>query len=219
MIDASTVRKMLRICACLLIIRVTAVVLFSYRSYLPPDFSADFLIGRESYFFDGYHWAFFVHIASGPLSLGLGMLLLSQRFRLRWPKWHRFFGRIQVACVLLFVVPSGLGMAAFTDSGVMAGTGFAALAIATGFTVVRGWTTAVQRRFVAHRLWMWRCYVLLCSAVVLRVFGGLATVMGYESPWFYPLAAWGCWVVPLTLLEIVKGFRIAQGEIRRVISS
>ena len=35
--------------------------------------------------------------------------------------------------------------------------------------------------FTDHRRWMWRGYLLLCSAVVLRLFGGLATVTGVTA--------------------------------------
>jgi len=196
-----TLRYLLLICASVLILRVTASVVLSYRGYLPPDFTTDFLRGREAYFFGGYQWAFYVHIASGPVSLVLGMVLLSDRFRRKWPRWHRVLGRIQVANVLGLVTPSGLWMAFYAESGWVAELGFAALAIATGFSIAMGWLAAVKRRFASHQRWMWRCYVLLCSAVVLRVIGGLATVAGYYGEWLYPLNAWACWVVPLAALE------------------
>jgi hypothetical protein len=49
---------------------------------------------------------------------------------------------------------------------------------------------------------MWRCYLLLCSAVVLRLIGGLATVTGVAAPWFDPLAIWLSWLVPLAAFEL-----------------
>jgi hypothetical protein len=48
---------------------------------------------------------------------------------------------------------------------------------------------------------MARSFVLLCSAVVLRVAGGLATVAGVQSEWFDPVASWACWLLPLTAYE------------------
>lgn len=53
-----------------------------------------------------------------------------------------------------------------------------------------------------HRRWMWRCYLLLCSAVVLRVLGGLGTVVGPVGPWYDPLATWLSWLAPLAVFEI-----------------
>ena len=49
---------------------------------------------------------------------------------------------------------------------------------------------------------MTRCYLLLCSAIVLRVFSGLATVMGCDALWTYPMFAWMSSVVPLTVYEV-----------------
>jgi len=79
---------------------------------------------------------------------------------------------------------------------------FALLAILTGACAALGWRAAMQRRFAVHRRWMSRCYLLLCSAVVLRLMGGLATVSGVSAPWFDPLASWGCWVLPLATYEL-----------------
>ena len=97
--------------ACLLILKIILGTVVSYRDYMPPNFESIFLEGRESYFFRDYQWAFYPYIISGPCSLLLGMLLVSDRFRQRFPKWHRVLGRMQVACVLLVVAPSGLWMA------------------------------------------------------------------------------------------------------------
>ena len=68
----------------------------------------------------------------------LGMILVSKQFRLRFAKWHRVQGRIQVSCVLLLVAPSGLWMARYAEAGAIAGTGFAALAVVTGICVALG---------------------------------------------------------------------------------
>jgi hypothetical protein len=190
--------------AALLIIRVTVAVLLNYRDYLPPNFESDFLQDREGYFWKGYHWAFYMHLVSGPLSLILGMILISDRFRMRFPKWHRYLGRIQAFNVLFLVAPSGLLMAYYAMTGPIAAMGFAVLAIATAVCVAMGWRTAVQRRFVQHRLWMQRCFVLLCSAVVVRVIGGLLTVIDYGPAWTYQAAAWGSWVVPLLVFELTQ---------------
>jgi uncharacterized membrane protein YozB (DUF420 family) len=187
----------------LLIVKVTIAVVLGFRNYFPPNFESDFLNGRQSYFFGSYQWAFYSHLASGPVSLILGLILISEQFRRRFPKWHRFLGRIQTACVLLVVTPSGLWMAYHTSTGPIAGIAFAVLAVLTGTCVAIGWRLAVKRRFAEHRRWMSRCFLLLCSAVVLRLVAGLATVMDVDNDWFDPLASWGCWMVPLAVFELV----------------
>ena len=91
--------------------------MLKYRDYVPPNFESDFLRGRESYFSGSYHWAFYVHIASGPVALILGLILIGEQFRLSFPKWHRLLGRIQGLTVLFLVTPSGLWMAKYAEVG------------------------------------------------------------------------------------------------------
>ena len=192
----------LMILAGILILKVTVEVVSNYHNYYPPNFGSDFLRGREHDFSSAYRWAFYTHIASGPVSLVLGMILIGERFRRRFPRWHRYLGRIQVACVLLLVAPSGLWMAQYAAAGPIAAVGLAALAFATGMCAVLGWRSAIDRRFADHRRWMWRVYLLLCSAVVLRLIGGLATVTGFGATWIDPPATWLSWLVPLTAFEL-----------------
>ncbi len=100
--------RILTLLAGVLVLKVTADVVSNYHNYFPPNFASDFLRGRERDFFGVYQWAFYTHILSGPVSLILGLILIGERSRARFPKWHRYLGRLQVACVLLLVTPSGL---------------------------------------------------------------------------------------------------------------
>jgi hypothetical protein len=211
--------RVLPLLAGLLILKVTAGVVLNYRNYVPPNFNSDFLRGREAYFSGSYQWAFYTHIAAGPVSLLLGTVLVSERFRRSLPKWHRSLGRIQALGVLFFLAPSGLWMAFRADAGPVAAVGFAVLAVLTGMCVALGWRSAVRRRFADHRLWMWRCYLLLCSAVVLRLTVGLATVMEFQSTWLEPAVAWTSWLLPLTAYELSRGahhFRYSFTRSRQV---
>ncbi len=204
---ATTLNRLVVGAAVLLVVKVTVSVVVGYRSYLPPDFNADFLLGREGYFWGAYSWAFYTHLVAGPLTLVVGTVLLSERFR-RWvPAWHRRLGRIQVGCVLVLLVPSGLWMARYAATGVVAGAGLGMLAVATAICCAMGWRAAVARRFAQHERWMWRTYLLLCSAVVIRVIGGLAAVMQTEAEWVYPVSAWVSWVGPVVVYEAFQGLK------------
>ena len=185
----------------LLVAKVVVTVALSLKDYLAPNFEDGFLQGRDGYFFrEGYRYPFYVHIVSGPVSLILGSFLISQS--LRRTRWHRAIGKAQIAVVLLLVVPSGLWMAWYSAGGPIAASGFAALALATGLSCWMGWQHAIRKQFTTHQLWMLRCFVLLCSAVVLRMMGGLATIAGWSGEWSYPFSAWACWIIPLAILEL-----------------
>jgi hypothetical protein len=209
----STPRLMnaLRLVVGLLILKVTFFVVAGYPDYLPPDFTTEFLRGRMAYFFGSYQWAFYPHIAAGPCTLVLGMVLLSHRFRRRFPRWHARLGRLQVACVLLVVAPSGLWMAFHAHAGAAVKAGFAILAVFTGACAWLGLRSAVGRQFSQHAVWMQRCYVLLCSAVVTRLIGGGFLVAGVDGEWTYLVAAWLSWLVPLGVFEVVQ-----QGTLKAV---
>ncbi|APW61604.1 DUF2306 domain-containing protein [Paludisphaera borealis] len=199
--------RILVVLACAMILKTIASTASNYPDYFPPNFASDFLWGREGHFRGAYRWAFYTHILSGPVALLLGLILIVERSRPRFPTWHRHLGRLQVACVLLLVTPSGLWMAYYAAAGPVAAVGLATLAIATATTVSFGAWSATTRRFADHRRWMWRCYLLLCSAVVLRLIGGLATVTGTAAPWVDPLATWMSWLAPLSAFEFYERTR------------
>lgn len=199
--------RLLRLTAGLLVLKVTLSIVLQYGDYFPPDFESGFLQGRESYFSGIYRWAFYPHIFAGPLTLVLGTLLVSDRFRRRWPGWHRRLGRIQAPMILGVVAPTGLWMATRAEAGPAAGISFVLLAVWTGTTVVLGWRAAVRRQFVVHRRWMWRCYLALCSTVVLRLTIGASTVTGVEVPGLGVIAAWGGWLAPLVWFETAAMMR------------
>jgi hypothetical protein len=197
--------RLLVAAAGLLILKVTGSVVLGYSQYLPPDFDSDFLLGREAYFYGPYRWAFYAHLVSGPTSLVVGTILLSSQFRAWTPLWHRRLGRFQIACILLVLVPSGLWMAWYAMTGPVAAVGLGFLAVATAICAAAGWRAAVARRFIDHRRWMLRTYILLCSAVVIRLIGGLASVLQIDAVWVYPVSVWASWIIPLLILE-------AQGQ-------
>jgi hypothetical protein len=95
-------------------------------------------------------------------------------------------------------------MAWYAATGAIATAGLGSLAIATAACVLFGWRAAVERRFSDHRRWMGRTFMLLCSAVVIRMIGGLATVSGLDALWLYPLSTWASWLVPLLVFEAIQ---------------
>ena len=202
----SALSRVLTILAVLMICKVTLSVVIEYRHYLPPNFESDFLQGRETYFWGAYGWAFYTHLVAGPASLVLGTILVSRRFRGSAPVWHRRLGRLQGICVLLLLVPRGLWMAWYAATGAVAALGLGSLAIATAACVLLGWKAAVELRFADHERWMWRTYMLLLSAVVIRMIGGLATVAGLDALWLYPFSTWASWLVPLVVFESTQLF-------------
>lgn len=191
-----------------LVLRVLAAILAEYPAYFPPDFDALFLHGREATFAGLYRVAFYVHILSGPVVLANGLVLMSARVRRRRPGLHRVLGRVQVGVLLLLVLPSGVVMARHAFGGGAAGLSFLLLSAVTAGCAVAGVATARRGRLDRHRVWMTRCYVLICSAVVLRLTSGAAGLVGVSDPEAaYVVAAWASWLVPLAAVEVVERWR------------
>jgi uncharacterized membrane protein len=185
----------------LLLTKVLVSIVIEYRRYFPPDFDSAFLTGRETTFTATYAAAFYVHILSGPLALLLGAFLMSSGARKRFARLHRLAGRLQMALVLLALVPSGLIMARQAFAGPIAGAGFAALSLATGATALAAMAYAMRRKVAIHQRWATRCFLLLVSPLLLRLVSGFLIVMHWESPWAYCANAWLSWLVPWAVLE------------------
>jgi hypothetical protein len=195
----------LRWLAVVLILRVLAVILANYPDYFPPNFDSLFLQGREATFGGAYQAAFYVHIFSAPVVLLNGLILLSKYVRLRHGGWHRWLGRVQVVVLLLFVLPSSVVMSWHAFGGWPAGLSFLLLSAATASCAIVGVVEACRRRYDRHRRWMLRCYVLICSAVALRLISGAAGLVGVPSPEHaYIVTAWSSWLFPLAAYEIVE---------------
>ena len=189
----------------LLILRVLVTILSNYANYFPPDFDSLFLQGREATFTGIYRPAFYIHIFSGPFVLLNGLILLSNYVRRHYGGIHRCLGRVQVVVLLLFVLPSSVVMSLYAFGGWPAGLSFLLLTVATAICAIVGVVYARGRRFDRHRRWMLRTYVLICSAVVLRLISGAAGLLEVSNPeGAYIIAAWSSWLVPLATYELAE---------------
>lgn len=205
---ADAARKLLRrdivvvAIAALLCLKVLVAIVWEYRWYFPADFrNAAFLVGREQHFHGLYRVAFYVHIIVGPIAILLAFFLMRSARSRGYGLAHRWAGRALLPIVVGLSV-SGLVMAPYAFGGPVAAAGLSMLAIATLCT---GWLSAwyaIRRRFVCHRRWSTRCFLLLFSPLLLRVMSGLVSVVAWESPWFYALNAWVSWVLPLAVHEL-----------------
>jgi uncharacterized membrane protein len=198
--------KVLRAFFALLILRALGSIVANYSDYFPPDFQSSFLQGREGTFPGTYQSAFYVHIFSGPLVLLNGLLLMTD-WVIRYRSLHRFLGWVQIVALLVFMLPSGMVMALQSFGGFWAGLSFMVLSGATGVCAILGVVYASRGKVKQHRRWMVRSYVLICSAVFLRLVSGAAGLVGVtDAERAYVFAAWMSWVLPLMVWEIVERF-------------
>jgi uncharacterized membrane protein len=199
---------LLRWLAVALVLRVVATILANYPDYFPPNFGSLFLEGREATFPGAYSVAFYVHIVAGPFALLAGLVLLSD-FSRRRRRVHRVLGRVQVCVLLLLLLPSSVMMSAYAFGGWPAGLSFVLLSFATAFCAAVGVVCARRKRFDRHQRWMHRTFVLLCSAVALRLLSGAASLLEVPNPErAYVVASWCSWLVPLAVWEVAVRWRV-----------
>ena len=195
-----------------------------YRWYFPPDFDASaFLAGRRYSFAGAYRAAFYTHIISGPLAIALGAISMISGGQIRFRRLHRYVGKLQILMVILLIFPSGLIMAMQATAGPIARWGFASLSMVTAVSALVVVQKALAGDFQSHRRWATRCFVLLCSPLLLRLISGALIVTGLESDFYYRLNAWVSWMIPLAIYEwswrikAVEAFSFSRGAVCRVI--
>jgi hypothetical protein len=187
--------------AVMLVLRVLWGILFNYPSYFPADFGTPFLVDREKDFHGIYRTSFYIHIVSSPIALIIGLFLVSSYSR-RWvPRVHRILGRIQIAIVCLAVGPSGFVMSFYASGGIVSTGAFLFLSVLTGATALLGFRSALLGQIKDHQRWMWRCCILLSSAIVLRLLTMVVSPFGWEPLNLYRVNAWLSWLMPLMVLE------------------
>ncbi len=211
----SRLLTLLRWLAAVLIVRVLVTILANYPDYFPPNFDSLFLQGREATFNGVYRAAFYVHILSAPFVLFSGLILLNEYIRRHHHLWHRWLGRAHVGVLLLLMLPSSVVMSRHAFGGPLAGLSFLLLSAITAACAILGVVEARRRNFALHRRWMIRCYILICSAVVLRLFSGTVSLVGVSDPeQAYIVAAWSSWLLPLAAFEVAR--RAPVGRLIRV---
>lgn len=186
-----------------LVIKILASILSEYRWYFPANFHQSFfLTGRQSYFNGWYGTAFYVHIISGPITILLAFVLMLTAGRSNLGPAHRWMGRTLGLLVIFAITPSGLVMATRAITGTFAGTGFAILSLGTCFCVIAAAYHARNKQFQKHQRWANRCFIFLCSPLILRLMSGASIVSDIEGEWTYQAAAWLSWFGPLLIYEL-----------------
>jgi uncharacterized membrane protein len=120
------------------------------------------------------------HMLIAPIALLLGPFQFYPKLRVKYPRAHRWSGRVYVAACMVAGI-AGLAASPYASGGPVAGLGFGILAVLWVGTTLGAWRAAVQRRFALHRLLMRFSYAMTFGAVTLRLQIPLGFVLGYSS--------------------------------------
>ncbi len=143
---------------------------------------------------------FYVHTTLAPLALLLGIWQFLPKSR-RSP-YHRWAGRAYVLSCLVSAV-AGFFVAFTTAMGMAAGWGFVILAVLWFGATLMGYLKGRARDLVAHRRWMMRSFALTCAAITLRLILAIGDASGFDFQPTYIFAAWACWIINLSIIELL----------------
>lgn len=147
----------------------------------------------------------YLHAGGGILYLILGALQFSQPLRMRFPKWHRWNGRITVIVGLMAAV-SALWMTEtfpevpFNPHEVY---GFRVL-FSLGWLgcLALGFGAALNRDIASHRAWMMRAYAIgLGGSTTAILLGSWLLIYGPTSPKVFALGTGAAWVINLIVVQ------------------
>jgi hypothetical protein len=150
-----------------------------------------------------WHFAFFVHILLGGLSLLAGFSQFSKRLRSKRLTLHRNLGKLYLVCVL-FSGSAGLYIAFYASGGLIPVFGFSCLAVAWLYTSLQAYRSILRRDVDRHEYFMIRSYALCWAAVTLRIWLPLFQfALGMDFFFAYQIIAWLCWVPNLLVAELI----------------
>jgi uncharacterized membrane protein len=147
----------------------------------------------------------YLHAGGGILYLFLGAFQFSQPIRARWPKWHRWSGRVAVVAGAIAAL-SGLWMTEtfpevpFNPHEVY---GFRVLFSLGWFAcLLLGLFDALNRDIASHRAWMMRAYAIgLGGSTTAVLLGSWLLFYGTPSPKVFALGTGAAWVINLIVVQ------------------
>ncbi|WP_294132679.1 DUF2306 domain-containing protein [Pseudohongiella sp.] len=143
-----------------------------------------------------------LHFLGGGIVLLAGASQFHKGWRTRYPRLHRWLGRVYVGGVLIGGI-AGLYLAFFASGGLAARFGFGLLAVLWLVSTALAFRYILKRDIKLHQRWMIRSYAMTLGAVTLRIWLPLFLMLGVPFDQAYPAIAWLAWVPNLIIAEWV----------------
>lgn len=191
----------------ILAIAIAFVAKYVFRYYLNYNEAAytDPVRGAANY------WAqrgwLLLHITGGMTALLTGPWQFWTGFRNRYARMHRWTGRafllgVAVGCV------GAYHMAVVTTFGWAFGVALLGLATAWATTAGMAYYAILKRRFVVHKEWMVRAYVVTFAFVTFRLLNDYGPTSHLKPDQDRVLTiGWACWTLPLLVTEVILQLR------------
>ena len=163
-----------------MVVSAVIIALYSLRFYGVPFGHWALMDPRMRELITAIPFKALTHMLIAPLALLSGALQFLPSLRARYPKAHRYLGRIYVTCCVIAGI-AALTMVPHALGGPVAGLGFGILAILWIGATLAGWWAAVRRKLELHRLFMRLSYAMTFGGVTLRLQIPIGFMLGYTS--------------------------------------
>lgn len=165
--------------------------------YLAPAFSGPEFIERNAM---AQPWLA-IHAGFAAAALVIGPVQFLPVSRRRWPRLHRWLGRVYITACLVGGL-AGLLLAGGTTAGPVAAVGFGLQAVLFLVCAVQAWRLALARQFERHREWVIRSYALVFAGVTLRLWLPLSMIAQLDFMTSYQVISFLAWVPNLVAAEL-----------------
>jgi len=171
--------------------------------YIPLKKEVGFLMIKQTEVVERpeYLYFFYTHVYTSIFVLLSGFLAILRRdFGIR--KFHRNAGKIYIFLILMLAAPSGIYMGIFANGGLTSKISFVLLGGLWWFSTFRAYRLAREKKFEAHKQWMWRSFALTVSAITLRMWKVMLVYAFHPGPMeVYQIIAWLGWIPNILLIE------------------
>ncbi|MEO5942437.1 MAG: DUF2306 domain-containing protein [Ferruginibacter sp.] len=165
---------------------------------------------------------FYTHITLGGVALLIGWTQFSVKLRTNKLKLHRQIGKVYVIAALLSSL-AGVYIAMYATGGIIASLGFIGLGITWFYTILRAYIEIRNGQIERHQKMMIYSYAACFSAVTLRIYLPILTMLFHDFIKAYLLVAWLCWVpniiVAFFLVKKMKSKKDETSTTRSIASS
>ncbi|MEU6719572.1 DUF2306 domain-containing protein [Nonomuraea sp. NPDC046802] len=191
-----------------------AILAFMLSAYIPPDIRtsrADMHGNQVRY------WLLLGHIAFGTVATVTGLLQLWAGLRNKFPRVHRWTGRIYFYAGIFPSMILAVPVSAMSESGVSNVAALDTMLILWAITGVAGLRAAKARRFNDHRKWMIHNYAVTLAIITSRPWGVVmalivmaqadsAAYQGNTVAMIHDIASSGAWIALVVNLVVAEAY-------------
>ena len=196
--------RLVRALLALIILLVGGLIIFKSFDYYQPDFRRGYLIGRGDYFHGIFKYGLYAHIVATPLVILIGTLQIFLRYEYRFPRMHKWLGRVYAILIIGFAAPGGIIIGAYSLGSPWIQLNFFVLGPLWIVYMLAAWYFARQGQMIRHQRFIIRGYILTASAVALRILSFVfIQYLDWQGADMYAWAVWLSWAPFLAIYEII----------------